>query len=105
MKRQAAQDALEIAAALEAEGRALFAHAARLRDLAGEAVPGHASGAAANGGDRWLDATEVHGLTGLPLATIYRRGRAGELGAIRIGRSMRFSERGLREWAENGGAR
>ena len=52
-----------------------------------------------------MSATEVVERTGLSRGTVYRLGRQGELGAVRVGeRGVRFSAAGLEAWLRNGGS-
>ena len=52
-----------------------------------------------------LSATEVVERTGLSRGAVYRLGRQGELGMVRVGeRGVRFSAAGLDTWLRNGGS-
>ena len=56
--------------------------------------------------NRLLTAAEVMQRTGLRRGAVYRLGKQGQLGAVRLGeRGVRFSERGLDAWLRDGGAR
>ncbi len=56
-------------------------------------------------GARLLSAREVVERTGLSRGTVYRLGRQGELGAVRVGeRGVRFRAAGLDAWLRNGGS-
>lgn len=54
---------------------------------------------------RLLRAEDVAEATGLTKARIYELVRRNEIPAVRVGRSVRFSEAALLEWLRTGGTR
>ena len=93
-----------VADALEVEAERLLSLAREVRTLEATVANGGETGNGEVG--RLLTATEVAERTGLPKAVVYRVGRRGEAGAVRIGeRGVRFSERGLAQWLAEGGAK
>ena len=87
--------------------RELEALAIRLADLGDRVQALEAENSEPENGTpcRLLTAREVQERTGLSRARIYALGREGKAGAIKVGeRSVRFSERGLQQWQQRGGA-
>ena len=52
---------------------------------------------------RLIRAEEVAEATGLTKARVYKLAMTGDMPAVRVGRSVRFSERAILEWIEHGG--
>ena len=79
----------------------------RLADLSRrvEELEGAEVDSSPSDGASLLSAREVGERTGLSRGTVYRLGRQGELGAVRVGeRGVRFSSAGLAAWLRNGAA-
>ncbi len=79
----------------------------RLADLSRrvEELEGAEDDSSPSGGTSLLSAREVGERTGLSRGTVYRLGRQGELGAVRVGeRGVRFSAAELDAWLRNGGS-
>ena len=79
----------------------------RLSDLSRrvEELEGAEVDSSPSDGASLLSAREVGERTGLSRGTVYRLGRQGELGAVRVGeRGVRFSAAGLDAWLRNGGS-
>ena len=80
----------------------------RLADLSRrvEKLEGAEVDSGPSAGASLLSAREVVERTGLSRGTVYRLGRQGELGAVRVGeRGVRFSAGGLDAWLRRGGSR
>ena len=80
---------------------------ARLADLTQrvENITGSGGEPAPSTGTALLSAREVAERTGLSRGAVYRLGRQGELGAVRVGeRGVRFSAAGLDAWMRDGGS-
>lgn len=54
---------------------------------------------------RLLTAREVSEATGLPTWRVYELSRNGDIPAVALGRSYRYSAPALRSWIESGGTR